>query len=76
MQALQYVSIYTEGSDGDFTLKESKKFFEYEKNLAGLLGIPRLLDGVYEYSEDEIKQREVKGQIYWTSMINVKGTFI
>lgn len=64
MQALQYTKIYTkDGGGSDFSFAESKKFFKYEKEVAGLLGIPRLLDGVYEYSKDQLGNRDVKGGV-------------
>jgi len=64
MQALQYTKIHTSDDGKEFSFGESKKFFDYEKNLSGLLGIPRVLDGVYDYASESIELLEVNNKVY------------
>jgi len=77
MEALRNASVQEMGSDfKGVTEADMATFYKQEKNLASLATLPRLLDGVYDYSTDQVKLRKVDNVTYWTAMINVRGTYI
>lgn len=47
----------------------------YERNLAGLSTIPKLLDSIYTYQEKNIEDRPDGEGIYFTAFINIEDKF-
>ena len=52
-----------------------QEFLDLEEFLAGLMILPRALDGVYKY-QDTILLPEFENKLYYTALINLKERFV
>ncbi len=62
----------------DITVTTDKyldEFLDLEEFLAGLMILPRVLDGIYQY-QDNILLPEFKNKLYYTALINLKDRFV
>jgi len=73
LQALQVADI---GGGAGLSAGLVEKFLRYEKELAAISTLPRLLDGVYDYQSKNVQLETNGDNIYWTAFINVRGNYI
>ena len=53
-----------------------EELLSFEQDMAAIGTLPRLLDGIYNYQKDHLELGEEDDKIYWTALINIRGSYI